>query len=209
MLSESLISLDRIALMERIGLLARVGSTKIRTVRECALSERYASPTQIVIPASCPPRNSPFDKGSRNRRGSPPLRSSLDPQPSAVGAKSLSRSLGGYDSPACVQLTPKALFHLAFSRSDRHDRPSASCRLITGYSVRVARKDVFAGDDARLTVERDQHKAIVPESSKPVLEVRTNRAAAGLYVSPSCTASSDCRYSLIAPYGSNSLRSAL
>ena len=129
MLSESLISLDRIALMERIGLLARVGSTKIRTVRECALSERYASPTQIVIPASCPPRNSPFDKGSRNRRGRPPLRSSLDPRPSAVGAKSLSRSLGGYDSPACVQLTPKVLFHLAFSWSDRYDRPSASCRL--------------------------------------------------------------------------------
>ena len=115
--------------MERIGLLARVGSTKIRTVRECAPAARHASPTQIVIPASCPPRTSPFDKGSRNRRGSPPPRSSLDPRPSALGPKSLSRSLAGYDSPARVQLTPKALFHLAFSRSDRHDRPSASCRL--------------------------------------------------------------------------------
>ena len=99
-------------------------------MRECAPSERYASPTQIVIPASCPPRNSPFDEGSRNRRGSPPLRSSLDPRPSAAGPKSLSRSLAGYDSPARVRLTPKALFHLAFSRSDRHDRPSASCRLV-------------------------------------------------------------------------------
>ena len=124
--------------MERNGLPARVGSTKIRTVRERAPSERYASPTQIVIPASCPPRNSPFDEGSRNRRGSPPLRSSLDPRSSAAGPKSLSRSLAGYGSPARVQLTPKALFHLAFSRSDRHDRPSASCRLATGTTRNVS-----------------------------------------------------------------------
>ena len=78
-------------------------------------------PMQIVIPASCPPRKSPFDKDSRNRHGSPPLRSSLGPHPAAVGPKSLSRVLAGYDSPARVQLTPKALFHLLFSRSDRRD----------------------------------------------------------------------------------------
>ena len=51
---------------------------------------------QIVIPALCPPRNSPFDKGSRNRRGSPPLRSAPDPRRAAMGPKSLTRSLAGY-----------------------------------------------------------------------------------------------------------------
>ena len=130
--------------MERIGLVARVGSTKIRTVRECAPAEHYASPTQIVIPARYPPRNSPFDKGSRDRRGSPPLRSSMDPLRSAAGPKSLSRSLAGYDSPARVQLTPKALFHLAILRSDRHDRPSGSCCLGRGLDA-VSKHRSFGG----------------------------------------------------------------
>ena len=83
-LPESLISLDRIVSSGQIGLLARVGSTKIRTACACALVERYALPMQIVIPASCPPRNSPFDQDSRNRRGSPPLGFSSDPGPSVV-----------------------------------------------------------------------------------------------------------------------------
>ena len=122
-LSDSLISLDRIVSLGQIGLLARVGSPEIGIVRQCALAERYALPMQIVIAASCPPRKSPFDKDSRNRHGSPPLRSSLGPHPAAVGPKSLSRALAGYDSPARVQLTPKALFHLVFSRSDRRDQP--------------------------------------------------------------------------------------
>ena len=122
-LSESLISLDRIDSSRQIGLLAWVGSTKIRRAHECALAECDALPTQIVIPASCPPRNSPSGKDSRDRRGSPPLRSSLDPRPSAVGPKSLTRSMAGYDSPVSVQFTTKALFHLVFSRSDRSDRP--------------------------------------------------------------------------------------
>ena len=90
---------------------------------ECALAERYALPLQIVIPASCAPRISPFDKDSRDRRGRPPLRSSLDPRPTVAGLKSCTRSLAGYDSPASVQLTPKDLFRLVFSRSDRRDRP--------------------------------------------------------------------------------------
>ena len=78
---------------------------------------------QIVIPASCPPRNSPFDKDSRNRHGSPPLGFSSDPSPSVVCPQPSIRSLAGYDSPVGVRLTPKALFHLVFSRSDRRDRP--------------------------------------------------------------------------------------
>ena len=122
-LSDSLISLDRIVSLGQIGLLARVGSPEIGIVRQCALAERYALPMQIVIAASCPPRKSPFDTDSRNRHGCTPLRSSLGPHPAAVGPKSLSRSLAGYDSPASVQLTPKALFHLVFSRSDRRDQP--------------------------------------------------------------------------------------
>ena len=84
-LSDSLISLDRIVSLGQIGLLARVGGPEIGIVRQCALAERYALPMQIVIPASCPPRKSPFDKDSRNRHGSPPLRSSLGPHPAAVG----------------------------------------------------------------------------------------------------------------------------
>ena len=88
---------------------------------------------QIVIPAPRPPRNSPFDKGSRNRRGSPPLRSSLDPRRAAMGPKSLTRSLAGYYSPASIQLTTKALFHLVSSRSDR---PSPPCRLCPGTAGR-------------------------------------------------------------------------
>ena len=122
-LSDSLISFDRIVSSRRIGLLARVGSPQIGIVRQCALAERYALPMQIVIPASWLPRKSPFDKDSRNRHGSPPPRSSLGPHPAAVGPKSLTRSLAGYDSPARVQPTPQALFHLVFSRSDRRDRP--------------------------------------------------------------------------------------
>ena len=78
---------------------------------------------EIAIPALCPRRNSPFDKDSRNRRGIPPLRSSPDPLRVAMGPKSLTRSLAGYYSPASVQITTKALFHLVFSRSDRRDRP--------------------------------------------------------------------------------------
>ena len=58
-LSESLISLDRIVSLRQIGLLARVGSTTIRTARECDLAERYALRMQIVIPASCPSRKAP------------------------------------------------------------------------------------------------------------------------------------------------------
>ena len=90
----------------QLGLLARVGSPEIGIVRQCALAERYALPMRIVIPASCPPRKSPFDKDSRNRHGSPPLRSSLGPRPAAVGPKSLARSLAGYDSPGSVRPTP-------------------------------------------------------------------------------------------------------
>ena len=127
---ECLISLVRIVPLERIGLLAWVGSTKIRTAPGCAITGRYAGPMQIVIPALCPPRNSPFDKGSRNRRGSPPLRSSPDPRRAATGPKSLTRSLIGYDSRSSVQFTTMALFHLVFSRGDHRDRPQASCRLI-------------------------------------------------------------------------------
>ena len=122
-LSESVISLDRIVPLGQSGLLARVGSTKIRTARECALAERYALPMQIVLPASCPARKSPFDRNSRNRRDSTPMHSSLGPRPALAGPESLSRSLAGYAFPTSVQFTPKALFHLVFSRSDRRDRP--------------------------------------------------------------------------------------
>ena len=94
-LSEAVTSLDRIIALGQSGLLARVGSTKIRTALGCALAERYALPMRIVLPASCPPRKSPFDRDSRNRRGSTPLHSSLDPRPTVAGPKSLSRSLAG------------------------------------------------------------------------------------------------------------------
>ena len=107
-----MISLDRIVALGQSGLLAHVGSTKIRTAHECALAERYALPMQIVLPASCPPQRSPFDRDSRNRRDSTPMHSSLGPRPAVAGPKSLSRSLAGYDFPASVQFTPKALFHL-------------------------------------------------------------------------------------------------
>lgn len=130
---ECLISLDRIVPLGQIGPLARVGSTKIRTAPGCALAGRYARPMQIVIPALCPPRNSPFDKGSRNRRGSPPLRSPPDPRRAAMGPKSLTRSLAGYYSPASIQLTPKAFLHLVSLRSDR---PSPPCRLCPGTAGR-------------------------------------------------------------------------
>ena len=129
-LSDSLISLDRIVSLGQIGLLARVGRTKIRTVCQCALAERYALLMQIVIPASCPKQINTFDRDSRNRRGSTSLRSSLGPHPATAGPISLAQSLAGYNSPASVQLTPKALFHLVSSRSDSRDRPWASCCLV-------------------------------------------------------------------------------
>ena len=77
-LSECLSSLNQIVSLGQIALLARVGSTKIGIVHLCAPAERYALPMHIVIPVTCPPRNRPFDRGSRNRRGGSPVRSLLD-----------------------------------------------------------------------------------------------------------------------------------
>ena len=130
---ESWISPERIVSLGQIGLLERHGSTEILTVRECALAERHAKALQIVIPATCPPRNSPFGKGSRNRCDSPvPIRHCnlrWIRSRRTWGPKSLARPLAACHSPAGAQITPKALFHLVFSRSTRPARPWASCRL--------------------------------------------------------------------------------
>ena len=73
-LPESWISLDRIVSLGQIGPLARLASTKILTARLCAFAERHAIPLQVVIPGTCPARNSPFGKGSRNRHNCPARR---------------------------------------------------------------------------------------------------------------------------------------
>ena len=132
-LPEAWISPERIVSLGQIGLLARLGSTKILAAQECALAERHAIALQLATPATCPPRNSPFGKGSRDRRDSPARRTCPVPirhwnlrriryRP-PWEPKSLAWPLAACHSPAGIQLTPRTLFHLVFSRSSRHPRP--------------------------------------------------------------------------------------
>ena len=159
MLLESLISLDRIVRSRRIGLLAAdsghqdLGRGRVRPRR--TLCRTYANRDPSRLTATKPPARTPL---AHTRRGSPEVRACPEPipyctprwpHPSSRQPKSLTRSLAACRTRPDVQLIPKALFHIVFSRSGCLDRLLASCCLeLPGVAI-AAVKYPFVLDRAR------------------------------------------------------------
>ena len=149
MLLESLISLDRIVRSRRIGLLAAdsghqdIGRGRVRPRRKLCLTYANRDPSRLT--ATKPPARTPV---AHTRRDSLELCACPEPipyctprwpHPSSRQPKSLTRSLAACRTRPDVQLIPKALFHIVFSRSGCLDRLSASCCL--SFRHRAATRD--------------------------------------------------------------------
>ena len=105
-------------------------------VRPCrTLCVTYANRNRSRLTSTKPPARTPF---ARTRRGCPVSRAWPEPIPRCTShwphsgcrqPKSLTRSLAGCRTMMDLQPSPKALFHLIFSRNGRRDRLSPSCCL--------------------------------------------------------------------------------
>lgn len=159
-LPESWIRPEWLVSLGQIELLARLGSTKILTVRvrprrtprhtSASRDPSHLSATKQPIRQRLaqPARRS----GATHLSGTdPPLRSSLDPLPPAMGPKSLAWPLAACHSPVDVQLNPRTLFQLVFSRSTRRAILQVPCRLVprTGSSPGAARDLIGAVSNMR------------------------------------------------------------